>query len=110
MREQAPRADAAVLRVAARIVLAAERFAAELEVRVGRRDPAQLRAVVAVLVAEERLIRERTVDEIVGVRVVAVEIADVREEAAGARLNPSGSVSVSMYASSISALASPLSS
>src|SRR4051812_7635368 len=44
VREQRPGADAVVIRAAARIVLAAERFAAELEVRIGRRKPAQLRA------------------------------------------------------------------
>ncbi len=79
-----------MIRAAAREVLAAERFATEFEERVGRRDPAHLRAVVAVLIAEERLIRERTIDEVVGVRVMAVEITDVREEAARAHVESVG--------------------
>ena len=82
MREQRARADPVVLRAAAGEVLAAEHFAAEFEEQRRRRDPAQLHAVVAVLVAEESLVGQRPVEEIVGVGVVAVEVADVGKEAA----------------------------
>ena len=73
------------LRAAAGIVLAAEQFAAEFEEQRRQwRDPAQLRAVVAVLPAEEGLVRQRAVEEIVGMRVVAVEVADVGRTGPGA--------------------------
>ena len=44
---------------------------AELEVLVDRREPVQLHAVVAVLRAEHRLVGERVVDEVPGVRSAA---------------------------------------
>src|SRR5581483_1842373 len=84
------RARTAVLRARGREILAAEDLAAELEEKIERRHPAQLHAVVAVLIAEERLVSERPVDEVVGMRVVAVEIADVRVEPAGAHVEALG--------------------
>src|SRR4249919_4032524 len=84
MREQRARADAAVLGAAAGETLAAKEFATELEEQRGRRHPTHLHAIVAVLVAEERLVRQRPVEEVVGVRVVAVEITDVGIEPTGA--------------------------
>jgi hypothetical protein len=55
-----------------------------------RRHPAQRDAVVAVRAGDERLVGEGTVGEVVGVRVVAVEIADVGEEASGAQAEARG--------------------
>ncbi len=48
---------------AAWILVAAKRFSAEFEIGIRRRDPARLHAVVAVLVGEKRLIRQRSIDE-----------------------------------------------
>ena len=58
---------------------------AELDELVGRRDPFQLHAVVAVLAAEERLVGERRVDEIPDVLVLLVQVAEAGEEAAELR-------------------------
>src|SRR4030095_15452796 len=56
-------------------------FAAELDEKVGRRDPFHLPPVVLVLAAEESLVDERRVVEIPCVLVDVVEIADAGEEA-----------------------------
>ena len=58
---------------------------AELEERVGRRDPLQLQAVARVLAAEERLVRQRRVDEVPDVLMLLVQVADAGEEAAELR-------------------------
>ena len=57
-------------------------FAAELDEKVGRRDPFHLQPVVLVLAAEERLIDERRVVEIPRVLVHVIEIPDARQEPA----------------------------
>ena len=56
-------------------------FGAEFEEQVGRREPLHLHAVLRELPAEEGLVRERLVDEVPGVRVDLVEVADAGEEA-----------------------------
>jgi len=56
----------------------------ELEKKVQWSYPAQLRAIVAVLIGQQCVIRQRSIDEVVGMRVMAVQIADVRKEPAGA--------------------------
>ena len=81
VRRQREHAGAVAARVAARKAASAPDLDAELDVLVDRRQPAQLQAVVAVLRAEHRLVGERAVDEVPGVRVLRVEIADAREEA-----------------------------
>src|SRR5581483_3560540 len=48
----------------------AAELGAELEKQVGRREPPDLRAVIAELRAEEGLVGERRVDEVPGVRVL----------------------------------------
>ena len=73
------------VRAGAVVRAAAEDFGAELDEQVGRRHPANLHAIVAVLVAEEGLVGQRPVVELVGMRVVAVEIADIGEEATAAQ-------------------------
>ena len=55
---------------------------AELDEQVGGREPLHLHAVLPRLAAEHRLVDERLVDEVPGVRVHFVEIAEAREEAA----------------------------
>ena len=68
-------------RVAGKAVAVAG-FRAELDEQVGGREPLHLHAVLRELAAEEGLIDERLVDEVPGVRVHLVEIAEAREEAA----------------------------
>ena len=58
-------------------------FDAELDELIGRRQPGQLHAVVAVLRAEHGLVGQRVVDEVPGVRVLRVQVADAGEEAPG---------------------------
>ena len=76
-------AGAVARRVAAGKAAAAAELGAELDVLVGRREPGQLHAVVAVLRAEQRLVGQRVVDEVPGVGVLRIEVADAGEEAAG---------------------------
>ena len=54
---------------------------AELEEQVRRREPLDLHAVLRALAAEERLVDERLIDEVPGMRVHFVEVAEAREEA-----------------------------
>src|SRR5205823_3458913 len=54
----------------------------QLEEQLGRGDPAQLHAVVVEAAAEERLVRERRVLEVPGVRVDLILVADRRQETA----------------------------
>src|SRR6185295_9416367 len=56
-------------------------LAAELEEQVGRREPLHLQSVLPVLAAEHGLVHQWLVDEVPGVRVYFVEIAEAREEA-----------------------------
>ena len=60
-------------------------FRAELDEQVRRREPLHLQAVLRELAAEERLVDERLIDEVPGVRVHFVEIAEAREEASALR-------------------------
>ena len=83
MREQGAGGRAVLLRVAAREGAPAPRLGAELDEQVGRRDPAQLHAVVVEPPAEERAVGERRVDEVPGVLVDLVLVADAGEEAPG---------------------------
>ena len=94
------RANTAVLRAAAGKILAAEQFASHFQKHRRRRDPAQLDTVVAVLAAEERLVRQRTGKEVVGMRVMVVEVADVGQEPARTQAETVRLLVVSMNASS----------
>ena len=76
-------ADAAIVRAGGRICVAAEHFRAEFQELVGRRKPAHLHAVIAILVVEEGAIGQRRVGEPPIVGVALVEIADARKEAPG---------------------------
>src|ERR1039457_620717 len=59
---------------------AAAGFDTQIEVGVGRCNPLDLQAVVGELAAEKHLVRQRRVDEIPGMRVNFVQIADARIE------------------------------
>ena len=76
---EAARAVAVALAAGERVATA--ELARQLEIGVGRRDPLQLHAVGAVLAAEERLVGQRGIDEVPGVGVLVVEVADRRQEA-----------------------------
>ncbi len=69
---------------------AVARFSAEFEELLGRRDPFELHAVVAVLPAEECLVRERGVDEVPDVLVLLVQVAQAGEKAAELGRQPVG--------------------
>ena len=56
---------------------------AEFDELVGRREPPQLNAIVPELRAQHGLVGERVVDEIPGVGVLLVQVADAGEEASG---------------------------
>ena len=77
---------AVLARAGKRVAIAG--FGAELEEQVGRREPLHLQAVLPELSPEERLVRERLVDEIPGVRVHLVQVADAGEEAAALDREP----------------------
>src|SRR6185312_703500 len=92
MEEGAPRAEPGIVVAAERFLdavrregRAAHRLAAELDEHIGRREPAKLYAVVAILPVEERLVRQGRVGEIPGMRMLLVEIADAREKTADLR-------------------------
>src|SRR6185369_8048182 len=68
--------------VAARERPAAPELGARLQEQVGGRQPAQLQAVIPKLVSEKGLISQRGIDEVPGVRMLLVEVADAREVAA----------------------------
>ncbi len=85
MRKEGLGTDAVVRRTGRRRIFATKRFGADFQICLGRRDPAQLHAIVAVLVANKGLVGQRSIAEIIGVRVMTVEVADVRVEAPGAR-------------------------
>ena len=86
MHEEGLRADAVVRRAAGRSILAAERLTAKFEIGIGRCNPAQLDAIITVLIAEKGLVSKWSVTEIVGMRVMAVEIADIGIETANAQV------------------------
>jgi hypothetical protein len=65
--------------------LAAEGLGAEHQVERCRRGPVQAQAVVAPVAAEEAAVQQRPLDEVVGVRVLLVQVADLRGEATGAQ-------------------------
>ena len=77
MGKEGLRANAAVCRTTGRIVVTAKDLAAKFEIGFGGCDPAQLHAVITVLIAEKRLVGQRPVAEIIRVRVLTVEIANV---------------------------------
>ena len=83
VREERRHADAVAAAVAAGKAAAAAELGAELDEAVGRREPVQLHAVVCIWLPKKRLVGERRVDEVPGVGVLRVEVADRREEAAG---------------------------
>ena len=76
--------------VVTREAAAASRLEAEFHVCVGGREPVQLHAVVGVLRAQHGLVGDRIVDEVPGVAVLAVEVADAREEAPRLQHQPVG--------------------
>jgi len=83
--EDRRRAGAIAIAVVAREVDAVPYLGAQLDEGLGRRDPFQLYAVLCELTAEERLVRERRVDEVPDVLMLLVEIADPRKEPAELR-------------------------
>ena len=85
MGEQAVAAKAGMRRPGRREGIAAEHLATEFKKLPGRRQPAQLHAVVVVLVVEEDTIGQRLVGEVPGVGVLLVEVADPREKPPGAQ-------------------------
>ena len=64
---------------------------AELEEQVGRRKPLELQAVLSALPAEERLVHERLIDEVPGMRVDFVQVAEAREETTALEREAAGS-------------------
>ena len=83
--EEVARAEAVLVAPAVgsgRKAVAAPRLHAEVEIERRRRHPFQLDAVVAQLVAEKRLVGERCVGEVPGVRVDLVLVADARRKTA----------------------------
>ena len=82
MREYAARAQPAVLRAATGVILATECFRPHFEEGCGGGYPAQLHAVIAVLATQEGLIRQWAIEEIIGMCMMAVEVANRGEEAA----------------------------
>src|SRR5215471_15897587 len=67
---------------------AAADLATQFHVGLRRRDPFELEAVVLILAAEERLVHERSIEEVPGVLVLIVEISDRGEKAAEFRRQP----------------------
>ena len=80
VREHHHRVEAVLVAIGARELVAETEFHAELDQQRGRCDPARLQAVLLQLAAEERLQRERRVDEVPRVRVNFVEIAEVGQK------------------------------
>ena len=78
MHEQRIGADAVAGRARRRERLAAEHLSAELQELIGWRKPPNLHAVVAKLIVEEGLVRQRRVREAPVVGVALVDVANAR--------------------------------
>jgi hypothetical protein len=65
---------------------AAEGLHAEHQIERRRRSPVQAQAVVVPVAAEEGPVQQGPLDEVVGMRVLLVQVADLRREATGAQL------------------------
>src|SRR6185369_15646411 len=76
VREQRDSIEAVLLQPRRREAVAVADLGAELEEQVGRREPLHLQSVLPVLAAEHGLIHQWLVDEVPGVRVYFVEIAE----------------------------------
>src|SRR5688572_11849240 len=81
MREQGGAIEAVLLEPRRGEAVAVAGFRAELEEQIRGRQPLHLQAVLAVLTAEHGLVDQRLVDEVPGMRMDFVEIAEAREEA-----------------------------
>ena len=79
-------ARAVAVALAARERIATAELARQLEIGVGRRDPLELHAVGVVLAAEEGLVGQRRIDEVPGVGMLVVEVADRRQEASARQI------------------------
>ena len=67
-----------------------EGFSAQAQVERGRRRPVEAHTVVDPVAAQEGAIQQRPLHEIVRMRMDLVEVADLRGEPPGARLQPQG--------------------
>ena len=83
---QRPHAGSRLALDFARELLAAEDLDAGAPVEIGRRRPVQAQAVVEVVPAQKTAVQQRPRGEVVGVRVLLVQVAHLRHEAPAAQL------------------------